>query len=139
MDVLTVPFLGQDRVDLMYPFGSLLRRGAVLAMGSDWPVSTADPLAQIEVAVTRVGAEDRSRPPFLPDEAIPLSAALAGFTSGTAYVNHDEHDSGTLEVGKRADVVVLDRDLFADDAGPIGDARVELTVANGTVVHDRLV
>ena len=141
MDVLTVPFLGQDRVDLMYPFGSLLRRGAVLAMGSDWPVSTADPLAQIEVAVTRVGAEDRSRPPFLPDEAIPLSAALAGFTSGTAYVNHDERDSGTLEVGKRADVVVLDRDLFAgdaDDAGPIGDARVELTVANGRVVHDRL-
>jgi hypothetical protein len=138
MDELTVPFLGQDRVDQMYPFGSLARSGAVLAMGSDWPVSTADPLQQMEVAVTRVGAADRSAAPFLPGEALTLAEALAGFTSGSAYVNHDEADSGTLEVGKRADLVVIDRDLFARDAGPIGDAKVELTVAAGRVVHDTL-
>ncbi len=138
MDELTVPFLGQERVDQMYPFGSLARSGAVLAMGSDWPVSTADPLAQMEVAVTRVGADDRSAAPFLAGEALTLAEALAGFTSGSAYVNHDEADSGTLEVGKRADLVVIDRDLFARDAGPIGDARVELTVAAGRVVHDTL-
>ena len=65
MDELTVPFLGQDRVDQMYPFGDLAASGAVLAMGSDWPVSTADPLAQMEVAVTRVGQEDRG------DAAVP--------------------------------------------------------------------
>lgn len=138
MDELTVPFLGQDRVDQMYPFGDLARSGAVLAMGSDWPVSTADPLQQMEVAVTRVGTEDRSVAPFLPHQAISLAEALAGFTSGSAYVNHDEADAGTLEVGKRADLVVIDRDLFALDAGPIGDAKVELTVANGRVVHDTL-
>lgn len=135
---LTVPFLGQDRVDLMYPFGSLLRHGAVLAMGSDWPVTTPDPLQQMEVAVTRVGPQSRENPPFLPDQAIPLAAAVNGFTNGSAYVNHDERDAGSLEVGKRADVVVLDRDLFAPHAGPIGDARVELTISAGTVVHDRL-
>jgi hypothetical protein len=136
MDELTVPFLGQDRVDQMYPFGDLARSGAVLAMGSDWPVSTADPLQQMEVAVTRVGPEDRDKAPFLQHQAISLAEALAGFTSGSAYVNHDEADAGTLEVGKRADLVVIDRDLFALDAGPIGDARVELTVANGRIVHD---
>jgi predicted amidohydrolase YtcJ len=138
MDELTVPFLGDDRVRQMYLFGDLARSGAVLAMGSDWPVSSADPLEQMEVAVTRVGAEDRTRAPFLPEQALSLAQALAGFTSGSAYVNHDDHDAGTLEVGKRADLVVIDRDLFAPDAGPIGDASVELTVANGVVVHDAL-
>ncbi len=135
---LTVPFLGQERVDLMYPFGDLLRAGTVLAMGSDWSVTTANPLLQMEVAVTRVGPENRGGAPFLPDQAIPLADALAAFTTGSAYVNHDDLDAGSLEVGKRADLVLLDRNLFAPDAGPIGDATVELTVASGRVVHDAL-
>jgi predicted amidohydrolase YtcJ len=138
MTELTVPFLGQDRVELMYPFGDLLRAGTVLAMGSDWSVTTANPLLQMEVAVTRVGPEHRDQEPFLPGQAIPFADALAGFTIGSAYVNHDEQDAGTLEVGKRADLAVLDRNLFAPDAGPIGDATVELTVASGRVVHDLL-
>lgn len=138
MDELTVPFLGDERVSQMYPFADLARSGAVLAMGSDWPVTTPDPLLQMEVAVTRIGPDDRSKPPFLPEQAISLAQALAGFTSGSAYVNHDDHDAGTLEVGKRADLVVIDRDLFALDAGPIGDAKVELTVSNGVVVHDAI-
>jgi len=138
MDELTVPFLGQDRVDRMYPFGSLMRHGAVLAMGSDWPVSTADPLQQMEVAVRRTGHETRGSEPFLPHEAIPLSAALAGFTSGSAYVNHDDADAGTIEVGKRADLAILDRDLFAIPDAHIADANVLMTVAAGRVVHDAL-
>jgi predicted amidohydrolase YtcJ len=138
MTELTVPFLGQDRVDLMYPFGDLARAGTVLAMGSDWSVTTANPLLQIEVAVNRVGPENRDVAPFLPDQRLTLADAVAGFTSGTAYVNHDEHDSGSLEVGKRADLVVLDRNIFDLGSGPVGDARVELTVANGRVVHDLL-
>ena len=135
---LTTPFLGQDRVDLMYPFGDLARAGTVLAMGSDWSVTTANPLLQIEVAVTRVGPDHRDSEPFLPDQRITLADAVAGFTSGTAYVNHDEHDAGSLEVGKRADLVILDRNIFNLDAGPVGDAIVELTVSNGHIVHDLL-
>lgn len=138
MTELTVPFLGQERVDLMYPFGDLARAGTVLAMGSDWAVTTADPLAQMEVAVTRVGPEHRDLEPFLPAQRLSVADALAGFTSGSAYVNHDEHDAGSLEVGKRADVVVLDRDILDPRTGPIGDARVRLTVSNGRVVHDEL-
>ena len=136
MTELTVPFLGQDRVDLMYPFGDLARAGTVLAMGSDWSVSTANPLLQMEVAITRVGHEHRGAEPFLPDQRISLADAVAGFTIGTAYVNHDEKDSGSLEVGKRADLVVLDRNIFDLDAGPVGDAVVELTMASGRIVHD---
>jgi predicted amidohydrolase YtcJ len=138
MDELTVPFLGQDRVDQMYPFGSLLRRGAVLAMGSDWPVTSADPLQQMEVAVRRIGHGTRDAEPFLPHEALPLSAALAAFTSGSAYVNHDDHDAGTLEAGRRADLAVLDRDLFSIPDGCVADAQVVMTVAHGQVVHDTL-
>ncbi len=138
MTELTLPFLGQERVDLMYPFGDLARAGTVLAMGSDWSVSTANPLLQMEVALTRVGPEHRDCAPFLPSQAISLADAVAGFTSGTAYVNHDEHDAGSLEVGKRADLVLLDRNIFDTDAGHIGEATVQLTISNGTVVHDLL-
>ncbi|MEI8057617.1 MAG: amidohydrolase [Actinomycetes bacterium] len=138
MTELTVPFIGQDRLDIQYPFGSLLRNGAVLAMGSDWSVSTADPLRQMDVAVHRIGPDYRELPAFLPDERISLADALSGFTNGTAYVNHDEHDAGSLEVGKRADLAIIDRDIFAHDGGYISDAKVEFTVAAGRVVYDTL-
>ncbi len=135
MDELTVPFLGRERADLQYPFASLLRAGARLAMGSDWAVSTANPLEQIEVAVTRA---ERGGPAFLPDERLTLDQALHAFTVGSAFVNHDE-EAGVLAVGRRADLALLDRDIgavgFGD--GAIGDATVLLTVAAGTVVHDR--
>ena len=137
LEQLTVPFLGQDRINLMYPFGDLLRSGAVLAMGSDWAVTTANPLEEMEVAVTRVDPEHRDNEPFLPDQRISLADALAGFTIGTAYVNHDERDSGSLEAGKRADLVVLDRNLFDAHAGPIADAHVDYTFASGRLVYER--
>ena len=137
MDDLTIPFLGPERAGTQYPFGSLLRAGARLAMGSDWSVSSANPLLEMEHAVTRVGHPWRSeREPFLPDERISLDAALAGFTSGTAFVNHLETETGTIEVGKLADLTILDRDLFAPDAGPIGDARVMATFVEGEAVFE---
>ena len=138
MDRLTIPFLGQERATWQYPFGSLLRAGARLAMGSDWSVSTADPLAQIEVAVNRVSDLHRDHQPFLPDERMTLDQALAAFTMGSAYVNHLDQETGTLEPGKFADLVVLDRDIHAPDAGPLGDARVIGTFVEGAAVHDEL-
>jgi predicted amidohydrolase YtcJ len=138
MDRLTVPYLGPERSTWQYPFGSLLRAGARLAMGSDWSVSTADPLRQIEVAVNRVSDLNRQRGPFLPDERLTLDEALAAFTIGSAYVNHLERDTGTLEAGKLADLVVLDRNIHAPDAGPLGDARVIGTFVEGAAVHDEL-
>jgi predicted amidohydrolase YtcJ len=139
MDELTIPFLGPDRAARQYPFGSLARSGARLAMGSDWSVSSADPLLQMEVATTRVAPEDRDAEPLLPEERLDMETALAAFTAGSAYVNHLDRDTGTIEPGKLADLAVLDRDILSPDAGPVGEARVLLTMVGGGIVHDRLV
>jgi hypothetical protein len=137
MDTLTIPFLGPERTAWQYPFRSLLEAGAVLVMGSDWNVSTANPLLEMEVAVTRVSDARRGeRPSFLPDERIDLIDALAAFTAGTAWVNHLEREVGSLEVGKAADVVVLDRDLFDRSAGAIGEARVVGTFIDGVPIFE---
>ncbi len=137
LDELTIPFLGAERAGWQYPFGSLLRAGARLAMGSDWPVSSPNPLFEMELAVTRVGWQWRGeKEPFLPDQCLTLDQALAGFTTGTAFVNHTETETGSIEVGKLADLAILDRDLFAQEAGPIGDARVLATIVEGELVYE---
>ncbi len=133
MDELTIPFLGPERTARQYPFASLARSGARLAFGSDWSVSTPDPLLQIEVAVTRVDPERRDGEPFLPEERLPPEAALEAFTRGSAFVNRLDETTGTIEPGKAADLVVLDHDPFVD--GPIGQARTVLTMVGGRIVH----
>jgi len=143
MTELTLPFLGPERAGWQYPFGSLLRSGTQLCFGSDWPVSSPNPLWEIHTAVNRTvppgypyggtGEEE----PFLPAERIGLAAALAAFTIGSAYVNHAELETGSIEVGKQADLVVLDRDLFGHPADEIALAQVDLTIVNGAVVHAR--
>ncbi|SEB76107.1 hypothetical protein SAMN05428945_1087 [Streptomyces sp. 2224.1] len=139
-DDLTIPFLGAERARLQFPFAALLASGTQLAMGSDWAVTTADPLEQLEVAVTRISPQDRDHSPFLPEQRINLDDALDAFTIGSAYVNHDDQ-GGHIAVGSRADLVLLDTDIFApgfitDHSAPISDARVQLTVAGGSVVYD---
>ncbi len=143
MTELTLPFLGPERSAWQYPFGSLARSGAQLCFGSDWPVSSPNPMWEMHTAVNRTTAPDYpfrgpdTGTPFLPGERIGLPAALAAFTIGSAYVNHDERDAGSVEPGKRADLAVLDRDLFAQPAAEIALAEVDLTLVDGTVVHAR--
>jgi predicted amidohydrolase YtcJ len=135
-DNLTSPVIG-DRWRWQYPFRSLRAAGAVLAMGSDWSVSTPNPLLEMELAVERVADESRGlREPLLPDERLDLIDALAAFTAGSAYVNHLDTETGTLEVGKAADLAVLDRDLFDRGAGAIGEARVVGTFVEGVPVYE---
>lgn len=133
MDDLTLPYLSDERASWQYPFGSLLRAGATLAAGSDWPVSSPDPLAAIHVAVNRVefGADER---PFYPAQAIDLGSALAAYTAGSAHANHLD-DTGTLRVGNLADLVVLDRDPFAGPVDQIGATTVEQTFVGGDRVY----
>jgi predicted amidohydrolase YtcJ len=135
VDELTEPFIGPERSARMYPFGSLVRAGARLAFGSDWTVSTNDPLPQLEVAVTRVDPDTRGREPLLPAEGLDLATALRTFTAGSAYVNFLEDETGTIEPGKLADLAVLDRNVLDPGAGPLGDARVVLTLSAGEAVH----
>ncbi|GAA2728338.1 amidohydrolase [Actinocorallia aurantiaca] len=133
MDELTIPFLGPERASWQYPFGDLLRAGATLAAGSDWPISSPDPLQGVHVAVNRV-VHGHGEKPFLPEQALDLTAALAAYTAGSAHVNRLD-DTGSLRPGHRADLVVLDRDPFAGPAEAVGDTRVALTYVDGTRVH----
>jgi predicted amidohydrolase YtcJ len=135
VEELTLPFLTEETGRTMYPFGSLHRAGASLAFGSDWTVSTADPLPQLEVAVTRIYPGERGEP-LLPDERLDLPTALAAFTIGSAYVNGLELETGSIEPGKLADLVVLDRDLLAPDAGLPSEARVLATFVEGQAVFE---
>jgi predicted amidohydrolase YtcJ len=138
---LTIPFLGPERSSWQYPFASLVRSGAMLAMGSDWSVSSANPLWEMHVAVNRTAPSayeygGGTGEPFLPHERIDLPTALAGFTINSAFVNHLDHLTGSIEVGKRADLAVLDRDLFAHPVEEIADASVMLTFVDGERVYD---
>jgi predicted amidohydrolase YtcJ len=133
---LTRPYLPAARYPLQYPFRSLAASGAIVAGGSDWSVSTPNVMAEVEVAVTHRSPELREREVFLPDERVSLGDALAWFTVGSAWVCHLERETGTVEVGKAADLVVLDRDIFAADAGHLGDVRVLLTLVEGEAVHE---
>ena len=135
MRELTLPFLEPERAGWQYPWASLRRAGAVLAFGSDWTVSTANPLEEIEVAVRRVAPDDRDGEPFLPAERLDLPAALDAFTIGSAYALRLEAETGSVTQGKLADLAVLDRDPFDEAAGPIGDARVLATLVEGEPVH----
>ncbi|MFJ5229421.1 amidohydrolase [Kitasatospora sp. NPDC088391] len=135
MDELTIPFLGPERATWQYPFGSLLRTGATLAAGSDWPVSSPVPIDGIHVAVNRrePGAAD-GVPVFLPEQRLDLATALAAYTSGTAHLNGLD-DTGVLRPGNLADLVVLDRDPFAAPAEEIAETRVLRTYVGGRAVH----
>jgi predicted amidohydrolase YtcJ len=131
MSELTLPFLGETRGAWQYPFGDLARAGARLAAGSDWPVSSPNPVAAIHTAVNRWSPEDGEREPFLARQALTLREALAAYTAGSAFVNHLDADTGTIQVGKFADVAVLDRDPFAHAAREIGDSTVVATFIEG--------
>ena len=142
MEELTLPFVGPERAAWQYQIGSLVRQGTRIAFGSDWPVSSADPLQEIHVAVNRVLSERLGRPgyqectdPFLPGQAITVDAAIDAFTSGVAWVNHCEDVAGRLLPGLRADVTVLDQDLFGIPPRDIGGTSVVMTMAGGTVVY----
>lgn len=139
MDELTIPFLGEERAAWQYPFGSLSRAGATIAAGSDWSVTSPNPLWGIHTAVNRVepglsAEEFAARKVFYPAERLELGQAIAAYTAGSAYVNQLDGVTGSIEVGKLADLVVLDRDPFAGPAHEIGDARVLRTFVEGAQV-----
>src|SRR5262249_12070206 len=113
----------RDRAHRLYPIGDVLRSGATLCFGSDWPVSTPDPFQQIEVAVTRRAVGDADGPALLAAQAIDLPTAIAAFTRGSAYVNHDD-DAGSIAPGVRADIAVLDRNPFEGPPHEIATNRV---------------
>jgi predicted amidohydrolase YtcJ len=127
--------IGPERSRTTYPFRTLLDTGAGLAFGSDWFVAPPTPLEGIYAAVTRRTLDDRHPGGWVPEQKITVEEALRAYTSAAAYAAFQEGEKGTLEPGKLADFVVIDRDLRRVAPETLRDARVLLTVVGGTVVY----
>jgi predicted amidohydrolase YtcJ len=135
---LTIPFIGEERAKWMYPIKSVQEAGGMIAFGSDWSVSTANPFPQIETAVTRLVATGEDVPVFLPEQRIDLESALVAFTINAAFLNKHDDQTGSIEVGKLADLIVIDRNLFDIEPADISETRVLLTLFGGEAVYGDL-
>jgi hypothetical protein len=132
---LTEPQLGPARSRWLYPIGSVAASGTVVAGGSDWSVSSMVPLEGIEVALTRRGPNQGPGPAWIPEERASLATMLAAYTIGSAFAGYNERETGSLELGKAADLIVLDRNLFAIPPHEISETTVLLTLFAGREVY----
>ena len=135
---LTIPRIGEERGKFLYPIGSVQRTGARVAFGSDWYVTSANPLDGIEAAVTRLDPDGKTDEPLGENEEINLAQAIENYTLNSAYVNFLNVDTGSIEIGKLADIIVLDRNLFDVPASEINQVRVIATLFRGELVFGNL-
>lgn len=132
---LTEPALGPVRSRWLYPIASVLQTGAVVSAGSDWSVSSLNPLEGIEVGITHRQPGDTVSPPWNPRERTDLPTMLALYTINAAWAHHQERETGSIEVGKLADLAVLDRNLFEVPVWRIHEVRVTRTLLEGRTVY----
>jgi len=123
------------RVVNSYVFKSLLDAGAHLAFGSDWTVAPIDPVLGIHAAVTRRTLDGKNPEGWIPEQKVSVEQALGAYTSGNAYGVFAENTLGVLKTGYRADLVLLDQDLFKVPPETIETARIRATVVGGKVVY----
>ena len=129
--------IGPVRIKTTYAFRTLLDTGAKLAFGSDWTVAPLDPLAGVYAAVTRRTLDDKNPNGWVPEQKITVGEALRAYTAGNAFATFDETKRGALAPGYYADVVVVDRNLFALPAESLAAARVRVTIVGGKVVYEK--
>jgi len=135
---LTAERVGAQRMETIYPANSILQAGGRLAYGADWPVASANPFMGIEVAMTRQppGAPDVA--PLLTHEGVTLEDAIKAYTLDVAFVTHREDVTGSLTIGKSADLIIVDQDLFNIPVHEISNTRVLLTLFRGDAVYGSL-
>ncbi|RLD96900.1 MAG: amidohydrolase [Bacteroidetes bacterium] len=135
-DELALPYLGQERAGRQYPMQSLIDSGVVMASSSDFPVTIPfDPLIAIQTGITRSSVEKNEDRVLWPEERSSLEDLIRSFTYNGAYANFLEDEIGSLEIGKKADLIVLDQNLFEIPAGKIAEVEVLLTMVEGDVVY----
>jgi predicted amidohydrolase YtcJ len=134
---LDVPAIGEERTYQMYPIGSMHRTSGRIVGGSDYWVTDMNPLLAIEVAITRQDPYTNDGPVLNADERVDLATMIDAYTINGAYTMSLEDKQGSIEVGKRADFVILDRNLFAIPSSEISDVRVTMTVFDGRTVYQR--
>ncbi len=128
--------VGAARSKGTYAFRSLLDTGAVLAFGSDWTVAPLNPFEGIKAAVTRQTLDGKHPNGWNPEQKISIDESVRAFTVGSAYSEFAEKVKGTITAGKLADIVMIDRDIYAGDPTEIDKARVVLTIMDGRVVFE---
>jgi predicted amidohydrolase YtcJ len=129
--------IGPERASHGWLWQSVAKAGGRLTFGSDWPVVSMDPRVGLQVAVNRLSPKGEPAGGWLPEQKLPLTAAIDGYTSGAAYASFDEQRKGTLAKGMLADLVILSTDIFATPAERLLDAKVEVTIFDGKVVYNR--
>jgi predicted amidohydrolase YtcJ len=134
---LNLPQVGPERVKRMYPIASVQRAGGRIVGGSDWSVSTVNPLAAMEVAITRQDPENVRTDVLNEAERVDLPTMIAAYTIEGAWLMHHDNDTGSIETGKAADIVVLDRDIFKLPPAELDAVRVDLTMLDGKPVYQR--
>jgi hypothetical protein len=129
------PVLGSERAAWMYPFRSLLDSGALVTAGSDYPFTPLNPFLAIETGITRRDPLGGGAEALVAEQGVSLDALLAAYTINAAYQLHQEERTGSIEIGKAGDLVVLDRNLFDTPPREISETRVLMTVLDGEVIH----
>jgi predicted amidohydrolase YtcJ len=132
---LYLPVLGEDRVEGMYPIAGIVRSGGRIVGGSDWDVTSPNPMKAIEVAMRRQDPNEDSGPVLNENERVSLSTMIDAYTINGAWLMHQEDRVGSIEVGKRADIVVLDRDLFRIPPTEISETQVVMTLLDGKIIY----
>ena len=131
---LTEPIIGPERSRWLYPIGSVVKTGAIVVGGSDWSVSSLNPLEAIQIGITRYGLNDAKRVSWLPNERADLATMIAAYTINGAYLAHREKQTGSIEAGKAADLIVLSDNLFTIPEYSIHKVKVLLTLLDGKEV-----
>ena len=136
VSVSTLPLTGEERGKWIYAFRSLIEAGAGYTLSSDWGVSTLNPFPIMQTAITRQPpGKGKQYPVFLPEQRLTVNECVKGYTTHAAAAAWRSLDTGSLSIGKFADFIVLDRDIFACDPYDIADTRVLLTMLAGKPVH----
>jgi len=128
--------LGEERCKYVYPFKTLRDNGAVLAFGSDHPIADLDPMRGLYRAVMRLSEDKLPEGGWCPNEKLSLADSIKAYTIGSAYQMWNEKITGTLEIGKFADIAVIDRNLFEVDPEEILEATAVMTMLGGKVIYN---
>ena len=127
--------LGEERLEGAYAWRTFLDNGVIIASGSDFPVEKANPFLGLHAAVTRQNSDNQPKDGWLPSQKLSVTEALKSFTIDAAYAGFWESDIGSLEAGKKADFILIDRDIFTVPEEQIDDVQVLETWIDGKRVH----
>ena len=127
--------IGKERLKYMHPYNSFLKAGVIVDFGTDFPVVTLNPMVGLYMAVTRRTSDGKNPNGLEPQEKISIEQAIKCYTLNSAYAESQEDKKGSIEPGKLADLVVLDKDILTIDPIKIKDVKVGMTVLGGKVIY----